>query len=79
MIFEHFGGQKLFLYFFKVILDLFGKCLGFVFGLKRPAFECTSSSNCQLMKLKIKNFRQNLTDGSFLTISKVKRRQIMPT
>ena len=30
--------------FFKVILDLFRKCLGFVFGLKRPTSGCILSS-----------------------------------
>ena len=39
VIFDNFGGQKSrFLDFFKAVLDLFGKCLGFVFGLKRPIF-----------------------------------------
>ena len=39
VIFDHFGGQKSrFLDFFKVVLELFRKCLGIVFGLKRPTF-----------------------------------------
>ena len=35
----HFGGQKSrFMDFFKVVLELFRKCLGIVFGLKMPTF-----------------------------------------
>ena len=30
--------------FFKVVLDLFRKCLGFVFNLKGPNFGCILSS-----------------------------------
>ena len=41
----HFGGRKShFLDFFKVVLELFGKCLGIVFDLKRPTFGCIFSS-----------------------------------
>ena len=29
--------------FFKVVLDLFRKCLGFVFGLKGPTLGCILS------------------------------------
>ena len=36
VIFDYFGGQKSrFLDFFKVVLELFKKCLGIVFDLKR--------------------------------------------
>ena len=39
VIFDHFGGRKSrFLDFFKVVLELFRKCLGIVFDLKRPTF-----------------------------------------
>ena len=39
VIFDHFAGPKShFLDFFKVVLELFGKCLGIVFDLKRPTF-----------------------------------------
>ena len=44
-IFDQFGGRKSrFLDFFKVVLELFRKCLGIVFDLKRPTFECIFSS-----------------------------------
>ena len=39
------GAKKsLFLDFFKVLLQLFKKFLGIVFGLKRPTFGCILSS-----------------------------------
>ena len=42
VIFGHFGGQKSrFLDFFKVVLDLFRKCLGIVFGFLGPTFACS--------------------------------------
>ena len=45
VIFDHFGGQKSrFLDFFKVVLKLFRKCLGIVFGIKRRTFACSFSS-----------------------------------
>ena len=34
-----------FLHFFKVVLDLFRKCLGFVFGVKRPIFVLFTTRN----------------------------------
>ena len=44
VIFDNYGAQKsLFLDFFKVVLDLFKKCLGFVFGLKGPTLGCILS------------------------------------
>ena len=44
--FVHFGGRKSrFLDFFKVVLDLFGKCLGFVFCRKRPTFVLFATHN----------------------------------
>ena len=43
--FDHFLGQKShFLDFFKVVSELFRKCLGIVFDLKRPTFVCIFSS-----------------------------------
>ena len=37
--FDHFGGKKNnFLDFLKVVLGLFRRCLGIVFGLKMPLF-----------------------------------------
>ena len=54
MIFDNFGGQKSrFLDFFKVVLNLFGKCLGFIFGLKKPISECIFSSIGPTMNPKI--------------------------
>ena len=55
--FAHFGsfkgsflailGQKSrFLDFFKVVLELFKKCLCIVFVLKRPTFGCIYTSYC---------------------------------
>ena len=39
VIFGHFRGRKSrFLDFFQVVLELFRKCLGIVFDLKRPTF-----------------------------------------
>ena len=39
VIFGNFwGGKSRFLDFFKVVLELFMKCLGIIFELKRPTF-----------------------------------------
>ena len=38
------GVKSRFLDFFKIVLDLFGKCLSIVFGLKVPTFGCILSS-----------------------------------
>ena len=47
VVFDHFGGQKSrFLDFFKVVLELFKKCLGIVFVLKRPTFGFIYTSKC---------------------------------
>ena len=41
LFFAHFGGRKShILDFSKVVLDLFRKCLGIVFGIKRTTFDC---------------------------------------
>ena len=46
VIFYHFLGQKSrFFDFFKVILDLFGKSLGFFFGVKVPIFVLFATRN----------------------------------
>ena len=34
-----------FLHIFKVVLDLFRRCLGFVFGVKRPIFVLFTTRN----------------------------------
>ena len=74
VIFGHFGGQKSrFLDFFKVVLELFRKCLGIVFGLKRPTFGGILSSKGWKMTQKIEIFGQNFAqfggfEGSCLTI-----------
>ena len=44
VIFDHFRDRKShFLDFIKVVFELFGKCLGIVFDLKRPTFVCIFS------------------------------------
>ena len=41
VIFDNFGGRKSrYLDFFKVVLELFRKCLGIVFGFVGPTFGC---------------------------------------
>ena len=48
--FGQFAGKKsYFLAFFKIILELFRKCLGIVFVLKRPSFWCIYTSKCWLI------------------------------
>ena len=45
VVFGHFGARKSrILDFFEVVLELFRKCLGIVFDLKRPTFGCIFSS-----------------------------------
>ena len=45
VIFDHFRGRKShFLDFFKVVLELFRKYKGIVFGPKRPTFGCIFGS-----------------------------------
>ena len=63
-----FWGQKVtFLDFSKVVQELFRKCLGIVFGLKRPTFGCICSSKGWQMTSKIKIFGQILAlwEGHF--------------
>ena len=44
VILDNFGGQKSrILDFFKVVLELFRKCAGIVFGFKRPTLGCIFS------------------------------------
>ena len=38
------GRKSRILNFFRVVWELFRKCLGIVFGLKMPTFECILSS-----------------------------------
>ena len=46
VIFDRFGAEKSrFLDFFKVVLDLFGKYLGYVFGVKMPNFVLFATRN----------------------------------
>ena len=72
VVFDHFWGQKSrFLDFLKVLLELFMKCLGIIFGLKRPTFGCIFSSKGPYMSSKIKIFGQILAldmviNGHFL-------------
>ena len=48
--FGQFAGKKsYFLAFFKNILELFRKCLGIVFVLRRPSFWCIYTSKCWLI------------------------------
>ena len=66
--FDHFQGQKSrFFDFLTVFLELFGSCLGIIFGLKSPNFSYIFGSKVQYMTSKIKNLCQILAlwEGHF--------------
>ena len=79
IIFDHLGCQKSrFLDFFKVVLELFEKFLSFVFGLKKPTFDCMLSYKGRYISTKIEISCQKFANfgrfkGSFLTILGVKK------
>ena len=64
--------------FFKVVLDMFRKCLVFVFGVKGSTLRCILSFEDRYMTLKIEILGQQFDhfgrfEGSFLTILGVKK------
>ena len=66
--FDHFGVQKSrFLDFLKVVLEMFRRCLGIVFGLKSLTFSCIFSPKGRYMISKLKILCQNLAlwEGHF--------------
>ena len=74
VVFSHFGDRKSCIFdFFKVVWKLFLNCLGILFGLERPTFDCIFSSKGLYLTLKIEIFSQNIShfdrfEGSFLAI-----------
>ena len=76
---SHFVVRKSrFLDFFNVFLELFGKCLSIVFGLRRPTFGRIFIFKSWYMTPKIEIFGQKYAHfggfkGSFLTILRVEK------
>ena len=56
VILGHYGVRNIYFHFFKVALELFRKCLGIVFGLKRPTFGRLVSAKGPKMTSKFDDF-----------------------
>ena len=54
------GPKSRFQNFFKVVLEMFRKCLSFVFGLKGPTFGCILSSKSPYVTSKIEILGQKI-------------------